>query len=282
MDTNQDILNFAIKWFDKFRHVKSVWSEGDDIAFAFECSTLGFEVDRAAFESAYPDSSAFNDYQNLDAILENIDDIEMLGSMIFSKWSELRESVSRSGDILSLENRVWFIMAFLRLEDLSHDPGESPLEFCGKAVKLELISNRICRGFHPAPNDEVEQHLTITADGSVHFSSCRFGDGRNGYQVARNDRFQIAPKKALKILRAVEETFSGEFDESFDMNAGDWELMITNLENGSYHFRGAICSDSIEELDHLSQLIRSQLECPELCVFDGKQSLRSQKNHSLK
>lgn len=41
--------------------------------------------------------------------------------------------------------------------------------------KFKLISNNICYGPEPSPNDEVEQHLTISATGDVWFIGYNYG-----------------------------------------------------------------------------------------------------------
>lgn len=87
MTANQDIHAFAVKWFDMFRNTKTVNHEVEDSTFADECFSLGFEMDCGkAFEAAYPESKAFNDYRELDKIIDSIDSVPLLGSAIFSKW----------------------------------------------------------------------------------------------------------------------------------------------------------------------------------------------------
>lgn len=87
MPANEDVNAFAVKWFDKFRDIKTVSHEVEDPAFADECFSLGFEMDCGkAFETAYPDMKAFSDYRELDKIIDSIDDIHLLGCALFSRW----------------------------------------------------------------------------------------------------------------------------------------------------------------------------------------------------
>jgi len=59
--------------------------------FGDECFALGFEMDCGnAFEDAFPDTNAFNDYNALDKIIEQVLDASILGSAIFSKRRYIR------------------------------------------------------------------------------------------------------------------------------------------------------------------------------------------------
>lgn len=59
--------------------------------------------------------------------------------------------------------------------DTKHEGEPKPL-FEGKLKMLQLTSNRICYVPCPEPDDEVEQHLTITANGRIWFSRYCFGE----------------------------------------------------------------------------------------------------------
>lgn len=49
--------------------------------------------------------------------------------------------------------------------------------FQGEPRKIRIISNSTGYGLCPEPEEEVEQHLTINADGLVWFSAYNFGEG---------------------------------------------------------------------------------------------------------
>jgi hypothetical protein len=140
--------------------------------------------------------------------------------------------------------------------------------FCGMAKKVQIVSNNICYGLFPQPDDEVEQHLSITADGRVFFSSYAYGNG-DKYIKSRSRNFKIDAEKAAYILNMVGSYFSDEYDISFVTDVGDWEMTLTNDENAVYHFRGSLCSGCTDELDNISNIIRITLDMPELLVFDG-------------
>ncbi|WP_446787748.1 hypothetical protein [Macellibacteroides fermentans] len=111
---NKQIHDFAIKWIDKFRNVKTTDREVEE-GFADECFALGFNMDCGhSFEEAFPGSNAFNDYKQLIGIIDQIKDIKLLGTAIFSQWRYITHW-SYMDSLLSEENRQWFVIAFERL-----------------------------------------------------------------------------------------------------------------------------------------------------------------------
>lgn len=270
MPANKDIHAFAVKWFDKFRDTKTVSREVEDPAFADECFSLGFEMDCGkAFEAAYPGTKAFIDYRELDKIIDGIGNIYLLGSAIFSRWRYFTHWAGPGEDILGFENRSWFITALGRLESLTTDDETSSFVFKGIARKFLIISNNICFGPQPASDDEIEQHLSIMADGRVFFSAYAYGNGTKHIKT-RTKKFKIGAERAAYILKIVGDHFSDEYDLAFATDVGNWEMTLTNAENVPYHFRGSLCSDCDEKLDGISNMIRFNLNMPELLVFDGR------------
>ena len=68
----------------------------------------------------------------------------------------------------------------------------TPLIFKGTLQKIRIVSNSICYGPPPEPEEEVEQHLTINAEGRVWFSSYKFGE-------TPSYRFQKSDSRIFKI-----------------------------------------------------------------------------------
>lgn len=270
MAAKQDIHAFAVKWVDRFRNTKNVNREVEESTFADECFSLGFEMDCGkAFEATYPESKALNDSCALDKIIEGIDDIPLLCSAIFSKWRCFTHWDGPGEDVLSFESWAWFITALNRLERLSAGAETIPLPFAGSPKKIRLVSNNICYGPFPAPDDEVEQHLSLTANGRVFFSEYTYGGGIE-YHKSRTKNFKIAPDRASYIVKIIADYFSDYRDVAMAADAGDWEMTLTNEDDVSYRFRGSLCSGCFEELDHYSDIIRFNLDMPELLVFDGR------------
>lgn len=101
------IHGFAVKWCDKFRNQKINYIELVDHFMADDCAALGFEMDCGhAFEERY--EQAAYDYEALDRIIDNVDDIPLLGSAIYSRWRYFNHWAYSSEEILEHKNRASF------------------------------------------------------------------------------------------------------------------------------------------------------------------------------
>ena len=138
----------------------------------------------------------------------------------------------------------------------------------GVATKVRIVSNNVGCSPCPAPDEEVEQHLSITADGRVFFSAYAYGDG-NKHRKSRTRNFMIDPGKASFIVKSISEYFSAGFTEEFVTDVGDWEITITNNETATYRYRGSLGSRCSKERNRYSKMIRCDLDMPDLLVFDG-------------
>lgn len=259
------IHEFAKKWCDKFRDPKINYTELVDHFMADDCEALGFKMDRGrSFKERY--GKAVHDYEALDSIIDEIEDIQLLGSAIYSMWRYFNHWAYSGKEILSPASRAWFILALSRLANLT---GANPFIFQGTLQKIRIVSNEICYGPCPEPDDEVEQHLTINAEGYVWFSSYILGDIPGKYQKVRSRNFKIDQAVADKIFRAFSSYFSNEYIGVIATDIGDWKMELTNSERKTYHFVGALCSDFDFEGEDLSDLIRDGLGMSDLYVFDG-------------
>ena len=261
----KEIHNFAVKWLDKFRNQEIDYIELVDHYLADDCDALGFEIDSGEeFSKRY--GSAVYDYKELKKIIDYVNDIELLGSAIYSRWRYFNHWAYDGEEILEDRNRSWFILALKRLLVLS---AENNAMFKGIPKTINIVSNNICYGPCPEPTDEVEQHLTISSEGQVKFSSLNFGYGMEKYEKGRSEEFNIGKPVAGKILNAVGEYFSNEYIEIFATDIGDWNMEIINTDGESYHFRGSLCADfEIDGID-LSNLIRDEIGIKNLYIFDG-------------
>ena len=119
----KDVYNFAVKLNDKFRDPDIDYIELIDHYLADDCSVLGFEMDCGhAFEEKF--ERAVYDARALDTIIENVNDISLLGSAIYSRWRYFNQWAYDAAEILSMSNRSWFIIALNRLAELCKDEQE--------------------------------------------------------------------------------------------------------------------------------------------------------------
>lgn len=134
--------------------------------------------------------------------------------------------------------------------------------------KIKIISNNICYGPEPYPTDEVEQHLTVSANGQVCFSSYNYGEEFEENQLGRKNNFSITEENAARILNAVGTYFEDNTINVFATDIGTWNLIIT-AEDGEHTYSGSLCSSFEVDGVDLSDLIRDILGIENLFVFDG-------------
>lgn len=119
MDPKQEICEFALKWIERYRS-ETISSYELEKGFADECFSIGFVMDcREAFQKAFPDTNGFNDYKSFSEIIDQVDDVQFLGSAIFSKWRYITHWPE--ANLFEPQYRKWFIAALSRLVDLSSD-----------------------------------------------------------------------------------------------------------------------------------------------------------------
>lgn len=196
MANKNQIHAFAMKWIDKFRDQKINYIELIDHYMADDCAALVFEIDCGhAFGEAY--GNAVNNAEALDRIIDDVTDIPLLGSAIYSQWRYFNHWAYDGAEILEPKNRSWFIVALGRLASLT---GDNPFLFRGTLKKMCIVSNAICYGTPPEPEDEVEQHLTINSEGRVWFSDYAFGESFGKYTKARSKNYSIEKNAATEVL----------------------------------------------------------------------------------
>ncbi len=146
---------------------------------------------------------------------------------------------------------------------------DTPSLSVGQAVKIRLISNNI--GYGPPPNydDEVEQRLTLTADGRAWLSFYSYGLGEGKYKLTNMRRYKLDASKAQSILSSISRYFYEQFVPCFATDIGDWVLHITSEDGSISHFSGSLCANyKIDGVD-LSDLLRNSLGIESLWCFNG-------------
>lgn len=119
LSTN-DLIEFSQKYIDYFsndfgRNRSSYYKFFESQEFPDTCISLGFEMDCGqSFIAAYGEES-WRSLAKLSAIIEKIDDVNLIGSALFSQWRYFNHwSYSDATD----EDREWFLILFKRLNDL--------------------------------------------------------------------------------------------------------------------------------------------------------------------
>ena len=110
----KQINAFANKWLLKFNDENINYLELVENDFGDECFALKFEMGCGhSFAEKY--GRAFDNVEELKKVIENINDINLLGSAIFSKWRYFNHWAYSGEEILKEENREWFILSLNRL-----------------------------------------------------------------------------------------------------------------------------------------------------------------------
>ena len=111
----KSIHDYAVKWLEMFRDSDINYLaliERDD------CAALGFKMDSGnAFAEKY--GRAVNDSKELAKIIDEVTDILLLGSAIYSQWRYFNHWAYSGAEILEPQNREWFIIALSRLAVLT-------------------------------------------------------------------------------------------------------------------------------------------------------------------
>lgn len=173
---------FAVKWCDKFRDQTIHYIELVDHYMADDCEALGFVMDCGnAFAKRYGD--AVSNVTALDKIIDEVKDISLLGSAIYSRWRYFNHWAYSAEEILEPQNRTWFILAIGPFGDTNR---RKPFIFSGQPKQLRIVSNNI--GFGPLPErgSEVEQRMTITLDGCVFLLRLQFRSTAGSIQENKN------------------------------------------------------------------------------------------------
>lgn len=266
MAEKKAIHEFAVKYHSLYVNPQTTECEVKD-GFADQCFAFNFEMDCGNRFIDTFSSDAFYKNDALDKVIDDIDDIEFLGSAIFSHWRYVTHWADCSS-LLDEEHRLWFITAFGRLAVITEEPNTSTFIFEGTLRKIQLISNNV-RELCPEPEDEIEQHLTIKDDGRVWFSRYRFGAMGSHYELIEKLNFSISAEAVDRIMTAVTGYFGNEYDICFVTDVGTWNLVLTNTEGKTYKMAGPLCYDLQTESGGLSDLIRTNLDRDDLFVFDG-------------
>ena len=266
----EQIHAFANHYFDIFRDPKASNFQVEE-GFAEKCFALGFEMDSGnSFCEKYP--KAFNDYSELNKIIEEIDDPQFLGTAIFSQWRYITHW-SYCSHPLDEQYRPWFITAFGRLVTITSEDNSPPYVFHGNVKKVKIHSNNMGYGFLPREGTEVEQHLTITDDGRVWLTRYAISEDLNFAKLTKTEQrqFKISSDKAKFLLDKYTKYFRDEYEISFATDVGSFEMQITDDEGKTAYFIGPlICEFEVDGYD-LSQLTRDTVEDQTLFVFDNNE-----------
>ena len=111
------LKEFTDKWLPIFKNPPPEANYLFEESMGNDCWAVGFEMDCGhAFDRAYSTGTPLNSTEALSKVIDKVDDIDLLGSAIFSNWRGITHWSYESG--FTDENKAWFIMALERLNKL--------------------------------------------------------------------------------------------------------------------------------------------------------------------
>ena len=255
------IHEFAVKYYDLYSNSQTTEREVLN-DFAEQCFDFGFEMDCGnSFVEAYS-MEAFNDCDALSQVIDGVNDIQILGSAIFSQWRYLTHWAYYS-TLLGEKQRKWFTLAFAQLAKLTSS--NTP----NRALKKMQLFSQQSLFILPMNDTEVEQRLTITAHGDIWLSRYCFSDTDWKNELKVKERFSISQEQSKKILTAICRHFQNNYEYMHACDAGIWELKLTYHDGIIRKFSGSMLYANDEPLNKLSHLIRSEIGKDDLLLFDG-------------
>ena len=256
---DNSLYNFA-DWYLALFEGKlnsSHFREFESDSFAEKCRCFGFVMDCGkSMEKRFPGASY--DERILESVIEEIKDIKLIGSAIFSRWRYYMHWAMSS--YLDDEAREWFIIAFKRLQELS---AVSVFEGTVDKIVIDTEAASFCA---PKPGQEVRQRITIH-EGSAAFTRYYFDESLTNYTKVMK-RYKGMYNE--KMMYYIAEYFKHFYDEIDITDAAKWRIELTNTEGKRWRFSGPVCDEIKVENLNLSALARAYLKISELWMFDFK------------
>ena len=252
MDDKSRIFQFAVKWCNKFKDQSISCRELEAHYLADDCATLGFEMDCGqAFWQWY--GGAVHDAEELHKVIDEITDIPLLGSAIYSRWRYFSHWASDGDDISNPKNRLWFILALKRLARLTS--GNMSIEIkkvyehdMDLLIIEEFVSDRkFARIFldklHLSDDYTIHKvsHSLADADGESDITLIlQYPDKKVALLIEDKIDAQTMPEQSERYHKRAQSAISrGEYDNHYVMLAApaDYHREHENDSNADYKYR---------------------------------------------
>lgn len=205
----------------------------------------------------------------LKEIIDEVNEIDLLGSFIFLNWRYFNHWAYDQSEILKEDNINWFILTLNHLYDLA---AKDKFLFKGEIKSFILRSDAMALGLFPEEGQVVRQDIYLDFEGRVSIKSYKYTNQVGRDKNFEKSDFKIRPEEAFKIFYELKKYFGDKYDpfELMIMDVGRWDAVIENTEGKKYRFNGPLFENKHEDLAYLSFFIRNLLERMDLFVFDGK------------
>lgn len=135
--------------------------------------------------------------------------------------------------------------------------------------KIQIKSSLVCYGPCPLPDEEVEQHLTISSSGRVWFVGYNFGGGFGEYIIGRRQQLSIGKELASKLLGLISDYLENNDIFIFTTDIGNWNINITDIDGNKYEESGSLCGGVTAGKIDLTDFIKQNIPINNLAVFGG-------------
>lgn len=134
--------------------------------------------------------------------------------------------------------------------------------------RVRIVSDLLCYGPMPKPDDPVKQNLTISYTGKIWFSEYLFGEIKdNGRRPGRKIQRNIGKGRTARMLSYIADYLESNPMPEFVTDVGSWDMTAVRQDGSEQKLAGPMIGDvSIADMD-LTQLIRKEIPLSGLSVF---------------
>lgn len=136
-------------------------------------------------------------------------------------------------------------------------------------AQFELVTLRIVPGRTYAAEEEIEQHVAVSTDGTIRFRTNTYHHGPGRLGIGRVQEATIPRAVVQEICRMLDTWLYTRKEQSWSpsADAGKWYLRV-RFENGLEQVqRGELGGAFLEGID-VSQFLRERIPIPGLYLFD--------------
>lgn len=208
-----------------------------------------------------PDKTAITMYHAVMAACPEAES-DIIEPALFDLLDEIVASVEKTGMVLDFSAHDGLV------EGLPFN-----LDFIVRRKRLQkaqIVSNLMCYGPCPEPEDAIEQRLTVSANGQVWFTEYLYGAyGSEKHSLGRQKRVTIGKEKAAAMLSLIDDFLESEPLLMLCTDIGDWQLTATAPDGTKKSLSCSLCGGvTVGDID-LTDYIREKIPIDDLAVFGG-------------
>lgn len=262
------ICNFSNKWLKKFSDKEPKLKDLMDFSMAEEWMELGFSLE-LGHEFLRKYGKETGKLAKLKEIIDEVNEIDLLGSVIFLNWRYFNHWAYDQSEILKEDNINWFILALSHLNQLA---AKDKFLFKGEIKSFILRSDAMSFGLFPDEGQVIGQDIYLDTEGRASIKFYKYKKQMVRDKNFERSDFKIRPEEAYRIFYELKKYFGDKYDpfELIIMDVGSWDAVIENTEGKKYRFNGPLFENQNEDLAYLSFFIRTLLGRMDLFVFDGQ------------